>query len=297
MKVFILGGTGFIGSYLIRHFLKENFEVFVLTRNSKKLFKLYPSVQVVFGDPIKEGEWQKVAEKCNFIVNLVGETIFHRWSEDYKKKLWDSRIVTTRNVVNLLKAGVIFFNASAVGYYGNRGEEELTEESSPGNTFVSELCKAWEEEAFKAKNKGAKVIIGRFGIVIGPGGGMLKVVVPVFKLGLGGKLGSGNQWFPWIHIEDLSRAILFLFQKGEEGVFNITSPHPVRNIEFTKSLGKILRRPTICTVPIWILKILYGELAEVITSSTKVIPKRLLQLGFKFKYPYFYEAVKASLSL
>ncbi|MCS7279937.1 MAG: TIGR01777 family oxidoreductase [Thermodesulfobacteriaceae bacterium] len=295
MKIFLLGGTGFIGSHLVKDFLREKFEVFVLSRNPQKIGNLLPSVQIVFGDPTKEGEWQEVLNKCDFVVNLVGETIFHRWSEDYKKKIWDSRILSTRRVVEALKEGAVLFNASAVGYYGNRGEEELIEESPPGDMFVSKLCIAWEEEAFKAKEKGVRVVIGRFGIVIGPGGGMLKVVLPVFKLGLGGKLGSGKQWFSWIHIEDLSRAILFIFQKQEKGVFNITSPQPIRNHEFTKILAQALKRPAFLPVPIWVLKIFYGELAEVITASSKVIPQRLTKLGFQFRYPNFSEALKACL--
>lgn len=295
MKIFLLGGTGFIGSQLIRDFLKEDFKIFVLSRNSKKVEKLPKSVEVIFGDPMQEGDWQEVVKNCDFVINLVGETIFHRWDKDYKKKLWNSRIVSTKNTVKALRKGAILFNASAVGYYGDQGEKELTEESPPGNMFVSELCKAWEEEAFRAKEKDVKVIVGRFGIVLGPRGGMLKVVLPIFKLGLGGRLGSGKQWFPWIHIEDLSRAILFLFKRKEEGVFNITSPNPIRNIEFTKILSTILKRPAFFPVPIWVLKLLYGELAEVITASSKVIPQKLIKLGFQFKYSEFSEAVRASL--
>ncbi|MFN4132043.1 MAG: DUF1731 domain-containing protein, partial [Caldimicrobium sp.] len=138
--------------------------------------------------------------------------------------------------------------------------------------------------------------IGRFGIVLGKGGGMLSVMLPLFKIGLGGRLGSGKQWFPWIHIEDLSRAIEFLYDKGAQGIFNLTSPHPIRNSDMTKILGKILKRPTPFIVPQFILKLLYGELAEVIMASAKVIPKRLLEMGFSFKFPYFEEALKVSLT-
>ncbi len=296
MKIFLLGGTGFIGSFLTRYFLNKGNKVFLLVRNFKKVRKLPPGIEIVLGDPLKGGNWQSLIPECDLIINLVGETIFKRWTQEYKKCLWDSRILSTQNVVSALTEKNVLFNASAVGYYGDRGEEELTEESLPGNLFVSELCKVWEEEAKEGEKKGAKVIIGRFGIVLGQGGGMLSVILPIFKLGLGGKLGSGHQWFPWIHIEDLARAIDFLYNEKAFGVFNITSPELIRNQEMTQILGKLLKRPTPFPVPKRAIKFLYGELAEVIMASAKVLPKRLLELGFSFKYPFFEQALRECLS-
>ncbi|MGC9108797.1 MAG: TIGR01777 family oxidoreductase [Caldimicrobium sp.] len=295
MKVFILGGTGFIGQYLTRYYLQKESKVFLLVRSPERIKTLSPKVEIVLGDALKGGDWQKLVPEADFIINLVGETIFKRWTPEYKKRIWDSRILSTKRVVEALTEKNVLFNASAVGFYGDGGEEELTEESPQGKMFVSELCKAWEEEALKGEKKGARVIIGRFGIVLGRGGGMLSAILPFFKLGLGGRLGSGRQWFPWIHIEDLVRAIDFLYEKEAKGVFNITAPEPVRNIEMTKIIGRLLKRPTFFPVPKFALKLLYGELAEVIMASARVIPKKLLELGFNFKYPDFESAFKASI--
>lgn len=295
MKVFLMGGTGFIGNFLTNFFLERGWQVVLLVRNSSRLRAVPPGVEVVFGDATKEGEWQEKAPQADLVVNLVGETIFKRWTNEYKKKIWDSRILSTENVVASLRAGQVLFNASAVGYYGDGGEAELTEESPKGKLYVSELCKVWEERALEGEKKGARVIVGRFGIVLGKGGGMLKTILPFFKLGLGGTLGSGKQWFPWIHIEDLARAVEFLFQREERGIFNITAPEPIRNRDMTKIIGKVLKRPTLFHIPKFALRILYGELAEVIMASARVIPQRLLSLGFEFKYPHFEEAFKRSL--
>lgn len=295
MKVFLMGGTGFIGSILTNFFLDSGWKVILLVRNSSRLREIPPGVEVVFGDATKEGEWQEKAPHADLVVNLVGETIFKRWTNEYKKKIWDSRIISTENVVASLRAGQVLFNASAVGYYGDGGEAELTEESPKGKLYVSELCKVWEEKALEGEKKGARVIVGRFGIVLGKGGGMLKTILPFFKLGLGGPLGSGKQWFPWIHIEDLARAVEFLFEREERGIFNITAPEPIRNRDMTKIIGKVLRRPTLFPIPKFALRILYGELAEVIMASARVVPQRLLSLGFDFRYPRFEEAFKASL--
>jgi uncharacterized protein (TIGR01777 family) len=295
MKVFILGGTGFIGQYLTKYYLQKESRVFLLVRSPEKIKTLSPKVEIVLGDALKGGDWQKLVPEADFIINLVGETIFKRWTPEYKKRIWDSRILSTKRVVEALTEKNVLFNASAVGFYGDGGEEELTEESPQGKMFVSELCKAWEEEALKGEKKGARVIIGRFGIVLGKGGGMLSVILPFFKLGLGGRLGSGKQWFPWIHIEDLVRAIDFLYEKEAKGVFNITAPSPLRNIEMTKIIGRLLKRPTFFPVPKFALKLLYGELAEVIMASARVIPKRLLEMGFNFKYSDFESAFRASM--
>jgi len=296
MKIFLLGGTGFVGQHLSKGFLKAGYEVTLLVRSNKSLLRVPPGANAVLGDPLKGGDWQKVAKDADIIINLVGETIFHRWTEEYKKLLWDSRIESTRRAVECLSPGKVLFNASAVGYYGDRGEEELDEGSSPGEGFAVKLCLAWEEEALKGLSKGAKVFVTRFGIVLGKGGGMLKTILPIFKLGLGGKLGSGKQWFPWVHVDDILEAMLFLLEKGaESGVYNFVSPNPIRNAEFTKILAKVLKRPAIFPVPRFALKLVYGELADVITASAKVIPRKLLNLGYQFKYPDFETALRNSL--
>lgn len=296
MKLLLLGGTGFVGTYLTNYFIEKGWSITLLVRNQARYKNLRPGVEIIVGDALKSGSWQEFVSSSHLVINLVGETIFKRWTEEYKKRILDSRILSTERVVEALSDNSVLFNASAVGYYGDGGELELTEDSPKGKLYVSELCDLWEKTALKGEEKGARVIIGRFGIVLGKGGGMLSVILPFFKAGLGGRLGSGKQWFPWIHIEDLARAIEFLYYKEVKGVFNITSPQPIRNLEMTKILGKILRRPTFLPTPKFALKLLYGELADVIMASAKVFPKKLIDLGFTFKYPSFEEALKASLT-
>ncbi|RLG12953.1 TIGR01777 family protein [Candidatus Pacearchaeota archaeon] len=294
MKVIVLGATGFIGSHLVKDLLKNNYEVYAVIRNSKKIEILPKGTKIIIGDPLQKGEWQEVASQMDAGINLIGETIFKRWTKKYKKKLIDSRVISTKNLIEALRNKTILFNASAIGYYGDRGEEELIEESPAGKGFICELCKIWEKTAFEAEKKSIRVLIGRIGIVLGKNGGMLKVILPIFKAGLGGPLGNGKQWFSWIHIDDVTRAIRFLIEnKNLSGIFNFVSPHPVRNKEFTKILSKILKRPAFIPVPVFALKLLYGELGEVIVSSTKVLPVRLLNYGFIFKYSQLENALKS----
>ncbi len=277
MKVFILGGTGFIGRYLTEYYLSKGARVFLLVRNPEKVKTITPSAEIVFGDALRGGEWQKIVPESDFIINLVGETIFKRWTPEYKKLIWDSRILSTRRVVEALTERNVLFNASAVGFYGDGGETELTEESPMGKMYVSELCKAWEEEALKGEELWGKNYYWAFWNCSWKGWGNAFCNFALFKLGLGGRLGSGKQWFPWIHVEDLARAIEFLYEKGEKGIFNLTSPEPIRNIDMTRIIGKVLRRPTPFPVPKFALKLLYGELAEVIMASARVIPKSFLK--------------------
>ncbi|RKX57039.1 MAG: TIGR01777 family protein [Thermodesulfobacteriota bacterium] len=294
MKVIVLGATGFIGSHLVKDLLKNNYEVYAVIRNPKKIEILPKGTKIIIGDPLQKGEWQEVASQMDAGINLIGETIFKRWTKKYKKKLIDSRVISTKNLIEALRNKTILFNASAIGYYGDRGEEELIEESPAGKGFICELCKIWEKTAFEAEKKSIRVLIGRIGIVLGKNGGMLKVILPIFKAGLGGPLGNGKQWFSWIHIDDVTRAIRFLIEnKNLSGIFNFVSPHPVRNKEFTKILSKILKRPAFIPVPVFALKLLYGELGEVIVSSTKVLPVRLLNHGFIFKYSQLENALKS----
>lgn len=295
MKVFILGGTGFIGKYLVDFFYQKRVEVFLLVRNIQKIKEVRPGIQIIQGDALTKGRWQEKISEMDLIVNLVGETIFKRWTPEYKKKIWNSRILSTQRVVEALTSRNTLFNASAIGYYGDSGETILTEDSPPGDLYISHLCRTWEETALKGEEKGARVIIGRFGVVIGKNGGFLSTILPLFKLGLGGRLGSGKQFISWIHIEDLTHAVEFLYQKDVEGIFNITSPQPIRNIEMTKIIANVHRRPAILPVPRTLLKLFYGELTEVILSSARVIPRRLINLNFTFKYPNFKEALLASL--
>jgi len=291
-KVFIAGGTGFIGNSIIPALLKEGYEVQVLVRNKEKAKKLPSSCKVIWGNPAKSGEWQKYLKETDIAINLAGQNIFARWTKAYKKLILESRIKSTENIVSSLKKSALLINASAVGYYGDKGNTLVTEDSPPGNDFLAKTCIEWEKRALKAKEKGVKIIIARLGVVLGTTGGMLPKILPIFKLGLGGTLGKGNQWFPWIHIKDLVSAILFLIKKEKEGIYNFVSPNPVTNKEFTKTLGKVLKKPTLLPVPVFMMKLIFGELANIITCSIRAYPKNLLELGFKFKFETIEDALK-----
>lgn len=291
-KVFIAGGTGFIGSSIIPALLKEGYEVQVLVRNKEKAKKLPSSCKVILGNPTKSGEWQKYLEETEIAINLAGQNIFSRWTKAYKKLILESRIKSTENIVSSLKKSALLINASAVGYYGDKGDILVTEDSPPGDDFLAKTCIEWEKRALKAKEKDVKVIIARIGVVLGTTGGMLPKILPIFKLGLGGTLGKGNQWFSWIHIKDLVSAILFLIKKEKEGIYNFVSPNPVTNKEFTKTLGKVLKRPTPLPVPVFMMRLIFGELANIITCSIRAYPKNLLELGFKFKFETIEDTLK-----
>ena len=290
-KVFITGGTGFVGSYILPLLHKEGYEIYVLVRSKEKAKRLPSFCKPVLGDSTKKGEWQTYLSKADIVVNLAGQNIFSRWDESYKRLIFESRVKSTENVVSFLKENSILINASAIGYYGDKGDTLLTEDSPPGDDFLAKTCIEWEKEAQKAKEKGAKVIITRFGIVLGKGG-MLSKILPIFKLGLGGTLGKGNQWFSWIHIEDLAQAIGFLIKAQKERIYNLVSPNPVTNKDFVKTLGSILKRPTVLPTPVFAMRLLFGELANVITYSVKAYPKNLLELGFKFRFENIKDALK-----
>lgn len=230
------------------------------------------------------------------IINLAGASIFSRWTPEQKKILLSSRIETTRNLVEALPdnaKNVTFFSTSAVGYYGFHEDEELTENLPAGNDFLAQLAYTWEQEALRAQNKGARVVITRFGIVLGKNGGALGQMIPLFKYFLGGPLGSGRQWFSWVHMDDLARAFIFLLKNTEiKGAVNLCSPEPVRNVDLGRAIGKILHRPSFIPAPGFMIKLILGEFGSVLLRGQRVIPRRLLDAGFQFKYPNMEEALK-----
>jgi uncharacterized protein (TIGR01777 family) len=222
------------------------------------------------------------------IINLAGASIFNRWNDKIKKVIYDSRVLTTRNVVEAIpqKEGMMLCSTSAVGYYGFRGDEEILEDGTPGDDFLASLCVDWEDEASKAADKGVRVAISRFGIVLGKTGGALGQMIPAFKRFVGGPLGSGNQWFSWIHMEDLLNAFLFVLDNEEiSGPVNFCSPHPVQNRKLAKALGKVLGRPSFVTTPGFMLKLVLGEFGSILLEGQRVIPGTLLKHGFIFRYP------------
>jgi len=291
MRVLVTGGTGFVGRALIPKLLEQGHQAAVLTRSATHVSDFPPAVNLVRGDPARPGAWQDEAARCEAVINLAGSAIYRRWNGAEKKVIRDSRILTTRHLVQALSARrgkeTVLLSASGVGYYGFTGEEELDENGPAGADFLAGLSADWEKEARVAESAGVRVALCRFGIVLGKGGGALGKMLPAFRLGLGSPLGSGRQWFPWIHLEDLVRVLLYLLEQREiSGPVNCTAPHPVRNLEFTRALSKALRRPSFLpAVPGFALKAALGEFGNVLLQGQRAVPARLLQHGFAFRFP------------
>lgn len=292
------GGTGFVGAVLAQNLADLKHEVTVLTRSGSGRTPPPLGVQYLNGDPTQEGDWQEKAAEHDVFINLAGASIFKRWSDEYKELLRDSRINTTRNLVQSLSQRkgkrTILLSTSAVGYYGFRGDEELEESSPPGDDLLSLLCRDWEAEAMRAEDFGARVSICRFGIVLGRGGGALQQMVPIFKMGLGSPFGSGKQWFSWIHLEDLIGIYLFLLREDlPSGPVNCTAPDPVTNEQLTRALGEALKRPTFMPrIPGFALRLVMGEFGSALLKGQRVLPRRLLKAGFRFRFPTLREALE-----
>jgi len=298
MKILITGGTGFVGTHLTTRLIREGHEVTILTRSIKGSEKKVPGLSYLQGDPTIKGTWQEAIREHGAIINLAGASIFSRWTEEYKKTLRDSRLQTTRHLVEGIdekaEKKMAFFSASAVGYYGFHGDEQLTEESSPGEDFLARLAFYWEQEALRAADRGARVVITRIGVVLAKQGGALGQMIPLFKRYVGGPIGVGKQWCSWIHIDDLVEGFFFLIKnEAIEGAFNLCSPNPIRNEDFARALGKVLRRPSFLSAPGFMIRLILGEFGTVILKGQRVIPKRLLDHGFKFQYPDIKQALQS----
>lgn len=295
MKILITGGTGFVGSCLTERLVERGDDVTVIGSKRKKSLETRSHLHFIQADTAKEGEWQKSVSEQEVIVNLTGRSIFNLWSASYKKEIHSSRVATTHNIVNALPQNndSILLNTSAAGYYGDSGEEERDESSPPGDDFLAEVCKAWEKEAMAAESKGTRVAIMRFGVVLGKQGGAIATMKTPFKFGMGGSIGSGKQWFPWIHVDDLVAAILFLIDGSDlSGVFNFTAPGSVRQKEFARALGRAVNRPAFIPTPAFVMKSLLGEFGKTLLMGQRVAPKALLERGFTFRYPQLREALQ-----
>jgi len=298
MKVAITGATGFVGKHLVEELQKQGCEIVVLTRSlekGKQIFpnSLFPKVTLVSYSP--ENYSGTEISQCQAVVNLAGQPIAERWSKEYKQEVLTSRQVVTNNLVNLIKQAnpkpQVLVNASAIGYYGTSETSTFDETSLPGKDYLAEVCQTWEAEAHKVQEAGVRLVILRFGIVLGNGGALAKMINP-FKLFAGGPIGTGRQWVSWIHIDDLVKLIITAINNPEiKGVYNATAPNPVRMNEFSQTLGEVLGRPSWLPVPGVALELLLGEGAKVVLEGQEVLPKQTLAIPFSYQYPRLKEAL------
>lgn len=289
MHFFILGGTGFVGGHLLGWLLRQGHDVEVLGRSSKSLERVPSGCRTAIGDPMQPGDWQGRAGQADVVINLIGRSIMTRWNDVTKKEILESRVQSTRMAVQALAGeqgkSKVLINANAVGYYPLNSNAEYTEDGPRGTGFLADVAQAWQEEAEKARGFGVRVVIARFGTVLGPDGGAMAQLLPIFRKGLGGRLGSGEQWFPWIHVLDLCRALEFMALHGDlEGPVNCCAPQAATNTYFTRALGGLLRRPTIFPVPAFAVKLAMGEVAQVVLQGAKIVPKALTDTGFVFEF-------------
>ncbi len=296
MRIFVTGGTGLIGSRLIRRLQERKDHVVLLTRRPAFAQEcLGGQGTVVEGDPMQAGPWMDAVADCEAVINLAGESIFsRRWNDEFKNLLIDSRMKSTDHVVKALaknpRTGAgkpkVLVNASAIGYYGPCGDEEISEDGPPGDDTLARVAVEWERAAKAAEASSVRVALIRIGVVLDRAGGALAQMLFPFKLGLGGPVGAGRQWLSWIHNEDMVGIFLLALDHPDAiGPINGTAPNPVTNKAFSKALGRALHRPAFLPVPGFMLKLGLGQVAEILTTGQRVLPKRALALGYQFKFP------------
>lgn len=298
MRVIVIGGTGFIGSHLVRRIMDTGLDVVVLSRRPAKVAEVFERNVIGLGwDGKTAAGWGHMVDENTVIVNLAGAGIADgRWTASRKQRILESRVLAGQAVMDAVHQATslpaLIVQGSAVGYYGPQGQEAITDHDQPaGKGFLASVARDWEASTAEAESLGVRRAIIRTGIVLGQGGALQKMLLP-FKLGLGGRLGNGKQGMSWIHLDDHVGAMLHIMQKKLTGVFNLTSPNPVSNREFSKALGRALGRPAILPAPAFALKILLGQLAEeALLSGQFCLPKRLESSGFCFRYPQLDKAL------
>ncbi len=296
MKILVTGATGFIGRQVVLHLRDRGHTIAVLTRDAKKALVRLPIACPVFSWPNADQPPPREAfDGVDAVVHLAGENIINRWTVSRKKKIINSRIESTRQLVTMMQEldhkPKVFVCASAIGYYGDRGDESLDESAEPGKGFLPDLCRQWEETASQAEDCGIRVVSLRIGVVLGHDGGALQPMLPPFRLGFGGKVASGKQWMSWVHVRDLAGLVRHAIETSSmTGPVNAVSPRPVTNAEFIRTLGKVLKRPHLIPVPGFVLKIIMGEASQVVLTSQKVIARKAV--GYEFEFPELKAALK-----
>ncbi|MEZ5351941.1 MAG: TIGR01777 family oxidoreductase [Bryobacteraceae bacterium] len=295
MRVILTGATGFIGTHLVPQLEAAGHTTHLLGRSPK------PGLSAGSGfsiwDPAKGPPPADAFQDADAVIHLAGEPVAQRWSPDVKRRIRSSRVDATAQLIAAIAASprkpAVFLSASAVGYYGDRGDEVLTESSAPANGFLPSVCVEWEKAASEATQLGIRVALLRTGIVLGKGGGALAQMLTPFKVGLGGRLGSGKQWMPWIHMTDMCALYLAaLDNPALSGPVNAVSPNPVRNDDFTAALGRALARPALLPVPEFAIRLLYGEMSQILFASQRVVPRAAQASGFEFRQPEIFGALK-----
>jgi hypothetical protein len=273
MNIAISGASGFIGRHLVKSLALAGHSLRALSRHAP-------------AESLRESD---------VIIHLAGEPVAQRWTAAAKQRIRDSRVVGTHNLVETLatlpRRPEALICASAIGYYGSRGDEILTESSAPGSGFLPEVCVAWEREAQAAEAFGIRVVRVRIGVVLAAGGGALPRMLPPFRMGVGGRLGSGRQWMSWIHLEDLAALFQLAVESQVRGPLNAAAPHAVTNSDFTRELAHALRRPAVFPVPEFALRLLFGEMADVLLASQRVVPAAAEAAGFRFRFPQLASAL------
>jgi len=291
MKLAVTGATGLVGGALCQNLIHTGHQVVALARNPEKAREKLPTVEVVAWDATSGHPPIEALEGLDAVVHLAGEPVAAgRWTSHRKRMIRESRVAGTRNLVEGLShcqnPPKVLVSGSAIGYYGTHGDELLEETSHPGNDFLAELCQQWESETKRAADSGVRVVLVRSGLILAREGGALPRMLPPFRMGVGGPLASGKQWMSWIHIKDELEAIRYAIENDEiEGPLNLTAPNPVTNEDFSRTLARVLRRPAFFRVPGFVLRLLFGEMAEtLLLKGQRVLPKKLEQSGYQFRF-------------
>jgi len=297
MKIFITGSTGFIGRALVLRLQRDGHAVVVWVRDEERALNRLGANAVTLSVSCDAGELQRTLTECDAVVNLAGEQLIGRWTTARRAKLVESRVDLTRRLVDAVtlasRCPRVLVSGSAVGYYGNSNDELVTEDTAPANDFLGQLCRDWERAALRAETAGARVVLLRTGIVLGREGGALAKLLLPFRLGLGGPIGSGKQYMPWIHLHDEIEVIAKALEDDRyRGPINATAPNPVINREFGRALGRALHRPAVMPLPGFVLKAVMGEASGVLLGGQRAVPERLLELGFPFAFANIDEALR-----